>query len=156
MVRLLGLAEKVNVLQSRIFTDRPTPDNAQLSILFKSGAMGNVFASYSIGDGQDHQNSLTMNFENGTVYRNIMEPMQAKLGARPSKLTLIAKDPSGKIIRKAAEFKEMSGRYQWEIFYRAHRGEPFPDEVTPEEVVEGIKILNAMARAAKSGKSEQV
>jgi predicted dehydrogenase len=71
LVRLFGEPDAVQVLSSRIRTGRPTPDNAQLGIRFKNGALANVFASLCIDDGQRWTNSLTLNYENGTIYRNI-------------------------------------------------------------------------------------
>ena len=34
--------QKVQVLQSRIFTGRPTADNAQLAVLYQDGSIGNI------------------------------------------------------------------------------------------------------------------
>jgi predicted dehydrogenase len=59
IARLMGKAKTVQVLHSQLLTKRPTPDNAQLGILFESGAIANVFASFCVEDGQYYKNSGT-------------------------------------------------------------------------------------------------
>lgn len=56
LIRLIGKPESLQVLHSRLFTKRPTPDNAQLGILFENGAIVNVFSSFCIDDGQQYRN----------------------------------------------------------------------------------------------------
>lgn len=155
LVRLFGKAEKVQVMHSRLFTQRPTPDNAQLSILFKNGAICNVFASFCINDGQFYKNSLVVNFERGTVYRNI-EPLKHEDINGLSHMAVVSRDTANNSIIEKVTCKGTSDEYQWEVFYRGIRGEQIENEITPEEIVEGIKIINAMARAEKSGCMELV
>jgi predicted dehydrogenase len=155
MVRLLGEAEKVTVLRSRLFTGRPTPDNAELGILFKNGTIGSVFASFCIDDGQYYSNSMTLNFENGTIYRNT-SPQEFGKAARQTHMSVAAKDGPKRTVIEHADIEEGSGHYQWDAFARAVRGEALPNEVTPREIVAGLKILAAMARADKSGNVELV
>lgn len=155
LVRLFGKAEKVQVIHSSLFTRRPTPDNAQLSILFKNGAICNVFASFCINDGQPYKNSLTVNFERGTVYRNI-EPLKRDEIYGFSRMSLAALDNENNPVIEHIDCKGASDEYQWDVFYKAVRGERLDGEVTPEEIAEGIKIINAMARAQKSGCMEIV
>ncbi len=66
---LLGQPARVHVMQSRIFTGRPTPDNAQMAIEFQNGALANVFASFCIGDGNPWPDRVTLNYERGTIDR---------------------------------------------------------------------------------------
>ncbi|HBF34849.1 TPA: hypothetical protein DDW35_09835, partial [Candidatus Sumerlaeota bacterium] len=70
LVRLFGAAESVNVLTSRVFTKRPTVDNAHLGILFKSGAIGSISSSFCVHDIEPYRDAFTLNFERGTIYRN--------------------------------------------------------------------------------------
>jgi predicted dehydrogenase len=71
LIRLIGNPVAVSVMSSRLFTGRPTPDNAQLSLIFDNGALANIFSSFCVNDAQWWLSSLTLNFENGSVYRNV-------------------------------------------------------------------------------------
>jgi len=157
LVRLLGPADKVQVLHSRLLTGRPTPDNAQLGILFKSGAIANIYASFCINDGQFYRNSLTLNFENGTIFRNV-GPLNPETAHHKATMQLVTgtgfsvQHP----VADTAGLDDVSGDYQWEAFVKAIRGEPLHDQVTPEQIVAGLRIIGAMARAEKSGATETV
>ena len=150
LVRLLGEAEYVSVMQSWIFTQRPTADNAQLGIAFKNGAMAQVFASFCVNDTQTYNNSITLCYENGTVYRNVRRHTNA------CELTLIRPNGENQPITEMRTAQTTSGMYQWDAFFRAVNGEKLDGEVAPGQVVEGVKIISAMARAQESGRVEMV
>jgi predicted dehydrogenase len=143
LIRLFGAADKVQVLHSRLFTGRPTPDNAQLGILFKNGAVANVFASFCVEDGDHYRNGLTLNFERGTIYRNV-GPQRT---GRGSELSLVMARGEEREVVAQAEVLGGNGAYQWEAFARAIRGENLKDAVTPKEIVAGLHIIEAMACA---------
>ena len=150
LVRLFGKAEKVQVMQSRIFTNRPTSDNAQLGIQFENGLIANIYGSFCINDGQYYRNSMILNYENGTIYRDIG---LIKLGeANGLKMSVIKHDLMDTHTIKHGR----SGDYQWDVFYRTINGERPDSMITPEEVVEGVKIIKAMNKAQKSGCMEFV
>jgi len=153
LARIFGEAEKVQALKSRIFTGRPTADNAQLGIAYKNGAIANIYASFCVNDGQHYANSMTLNFENGTIYRN-MGPLAFGGGGR--KMVVVSRHGEGEPGTETAEFAVGSGDYQWETFHRAIHGEVIEGEITPEQVVMGLKVVAAMARAQKSEKTEIV
>jgi len=156
LYRIFGEADKVHVMQSRIFTGRPTSDNAQVGILFKNGAIANVFASFCVKDGQHYGNPFVLNYENGTIYRNI-GPLERAAGHEtgPEMTLVMAGDgEKNRIIRKRA--KIASGDYRWDVLYEAVRGNPPEDEITPEGVVHGVKIIDALLRSQKSGRTEDV
>ncbi len=155
LVRLFGRAEQVQVLTSRIQTGRPTPDNAQLGILFRSGAIANIFASFCVNDKQFYKNSMIINYQNGTVYKNI-DPRSMFSPVQGSKVSLVVpeNDNNSKIITK--EFLSHSGSYQWENLHKALHGEKLKGEVEAWEVVEGLRIIQAMSRGEKSGMTEYV
>lgn len=156
MVRLLGEVESVQVMHSRIFTGRPTPDNAQLAMKFKNGALATVFASFCIDDGQFYSNSMTLNFENGTVYRNV-GPLSYGRAQDDSVMAVVARTGSGTSVIEHANIAAKSGTYQWEAFYKAVRGLPLEgEELTPRQIVEGVRIIAAMARSEKSGRAEEI
>jgi predicted dehydrogenase len=148
LVPIFGEAVKVNLLSSRIFTGRPTPDNAQLGIQFKTGALANIFASFCVLDGDYYRNSLTLNFENGTIYRNVGP---GRDDTASCEMTLIQSEDNKRKVVDHALLGETSGQYQWQNFYKAVNGEKFANEISPEQIVAGLKIINAMIKAEQSG-----
>lgn len=150
MVRLLGDVEAVQVTQSRLFTGRPTADNAQLTLQFKSGAIGSIFASFCVGDGQPYRNSMVLNFARGTIYQNTC-PGGGERGSQTAAMSLVTSGgENGPTVYKASP-SAVSGGYQWDAFYRAVRGEALPDEVTVAQIVSGLQVIRAMNRASETG-----
>jgi len=151
LVRLFGEAEEVYVMQTRLFTKRPTADNAQLSILFRNGALANVFASFCVSDGQAFRNFVTLNFENATIYRHAGPPLPG-YAQGVTELQLIA----GSSTNISTAVNDQSGNYQWRALHRAIEGKPLTNEVTTEQIVAGIRIIEAMVASQKSGCAEKV
>jgi predicted dehydrogenase len=148
-VRLFGEADAVQTLSSRLRTDRPTPDNAQLGIRFRCGALVNIFASFCIDDGDAHRNAMTLNFERGTIYRNA-GPAQTSAREGGSEMALVMRGASGREMRAQAVLPRYNPQhvYQWEAFDRAIRkGVSSVDRVAPETVGRAIRIIEAMAEA---------
>ncbi len=154
-VRLFGEADEVQVTHSSIFTGRPTPDNAQLSIKFKSGAIANIFCSFCINDGMFYTQPMILNYENGTIFKNTQTFPYAE-GMKNLKMSIAAASGKGESVLDSAEPGSKSGDYMWDVFYRAINGEKMEGEIEPEMVVAGIRIIEAMHRAEKSGKTEKV
>jgi predicted dehydrogenase len=150
LVRLFGKAEAVQAIHTRLFTGRPTPDNAQLGIRFANGAVAAVFASFGVGDGQGFREALTLNYERGTFYWDVgcMGP--------DANLMLRTVGPDGQPVVRTAKVPDDAHGYQWEAFRRAIRDSAPPDPALTEEVLEGVKILAAMARSEPSGRLEPV
>jgi predicted dehydrogenase len=122
IVELYGLPETVYLQQARIRTGRPTADNAQIAFQYASGALGTIFTSLCVADGQPRRSGLVLNYERGTIYRNV------GLSERPSSRDLVRleltalPDEKGERIVETAEIAGGSGTYNWELFYRAARG----------------------------------
>mgnify|MGYP006278728787 CR=1 FL=1 len=154
LIHLFGRARSVQVTSSRLFTGRPTPDNAQLGIRFESGALANVFASFCIQDGLFYRNSLTLNYQNGTVYRNV-GPVEAGRRETTRMEVVSGHEPQNPSIARA-EPETRSGEYRWDLFHRAVQGEKLQEEVSPADVAEGIRIIRAMRRSEQSGQTEPV
>ena len=144
MVWFVGEAQAVGVMHSRLFTGRPTCDNATMSIRFKSGAFGSVFASFCVDDCKPYPANLTFNFERGTIRRTLTE---LRLDAR-------YQDKSVELCVPAP--KSNSSDYPWETLHRALGGEKIVQDITPEQVVAAIRIIRAMARSEQSGQVENV
>lgn len=155
MIELLDEPDCLTVLSSRILTGRPTPDNGQMGIRFKNGALGNIFISFCVDDGQDHRHAFTINFERGTVYLNVAA------GNTPSPETtteLLLFRKSSKRLEPLAERALLSSQdgYHWEAFYNAIQGKDIADDQYRRRIVMGVKVIEAMARAEKSGKVETI
>ena len=138
LCRFVGPVKQVDVLQSRVFTGRPTADNAQLSLLHEDGTIGCIYASFCVDDRQYYRNSLELNFERGTIWRSA-GPNRGEEGIR---LQLAANTPDGPIVREA--IAEPSHGYPWEEFFRAVAGETIEGAVTPEQTAWAIRILEQM------------
>ncbi len=156
LVHFFGEAESVNVLQSRLFTGRPTPDNAQLGIRFRNGAIANVYASFCVSDTQSYRNALTLNYERGTLYRNT-GPAYVLPASGHSKVAVVVDGGGGKTKVYESHVGESGGAYQWEAFYNAiKRTEKQDESTTHRRIVAGLRVVEAMARSAKSGRTEPV
>ena len=147
LVRVFGEAERVSVFSSRMFSQRPTADNAQLSILFKSGALASVFASFCVEDGDHHRLRMVLNFERGTVYRNADPARNSRPGADLA-LVMGSRDVERALV-ESEQVDRMSGDYQWDNFAAAVRGESIDETTTPESIVSGLRIIEAMGEAEK-------
>jgi predicted dehydrogenase len=154
LVRLFGEVSAVQVLGSRMFTGRPTADNAQLSLLFANHAIGSVFASFCVDNGQHYANSLTLNYERGTIYRNVF-PVDYAKAEWSSRLQLVTAPQKGTLIREEWKSSEVSGTYPWQTLHDAVT-KRHTVEMPVEEIVGAIEIVAAMARSERSGKTESV
>ena len=134
------------MLQSRIFTGRPTADHAQLAVLYQDGSIGNIFASFCVDDHQFYRCSLELNFERGTVYRN-MGPMPAEWSNRAAILELSA-SVNGRQVIERLEIPDSGGSYQWQNFHQAVKAGDFSAQVTTRQIVSAIRIIEAMAGQA--------
>jgi predicted dehydrogenase len=154
LVRLFGHVREVQVFSSKIFTRRPTADNAQLNLLFENEALGSVYATFCVDNGQHYANSLTLHYERGTIYRNVLPVGYAQAEAT-SRLLLAATNGRREVITKELELPEMSGSYEWEAFHSAiAKRRAVPAAI--DDIVHGIDVIAAMARAERSGQTEAV
>lgn len=160
LLRIFGPVRAVNVLSSRIRTGRPTPDNAQLGLLFDNGTVGSVHASFCVDDGQHYANALTLHYERGTITRNILPVAYAKAEHRTQLQLVTARKSAGRdgdmeVSIENWESEESADSYEWEMFYDAvtrRRNIPMPIR----EIVHATEVIAAMARAERSGKTEDV
>ncbi len=156
LIGFFGTPAEVHVFHSRLFTGRPTPDNAQVGIRFKNGGLVTIFSSFCIDDTQSYRNSLTLNFERGTIYRNV-GPFPRLPGTEDdAAMTLITQRNGKPLVRRKIKADGLSGIYQWKAFHQAILGAKLGRTATPQEIVAGIKVVTAMARSEKSGQTEKV
>ena len=160
LVTVFGRAAAVTVHESRLFTGRPTGDNALLSIRFESGALASVFSSFCVRDGRPWSNELSLHFENGTVLRNAgaahAHGEDAELAlVQPTDSLLCAEHPA---FVERLRVREGSGRYDWAGFAAAVRREPgAPLHYASDDlVVEPLRIVEAMRAAAETRRETPV
>ena len=152
-IRIFGEPEEVYVMTSRLFTKRPTPDHAQLSIRFQSGALATIFASFCVEDGDSYRNEMTLNFERGTIYRNAGP--EGRSGAF-TRLALVQKDNNASKIVEDELLSSGSGEYDWEVFHRSIVHEiPVPHDY-PSIVAAGLRVVEAMAESELTGQPTKV
>jgi len=154
LVRLIGKPETVSVMSSRLFTGRPTSDNAQLSLGFENGTLANIFASFCINDAQWWLSSLTLNYENGTVYRNVGPAINGCPREKPELELVVNRD--GKPFTQSYIADASTEDYQWQAFHKAIREGSPSGEMPAEDIVIALRVLRAMAVAEKSKRIERV
>ena len=151
---LLGTPTRVFVSQSRIFTGRPTADNAQISIEFENGALANVFASFCVGDGRSWPDHVTLNYEGGTIHRWVERTGAKDMSGDHAVLELLAQGTDA--VRVHTPPGGFAGWYDWKAFHDAVRGVAGAPLQDAEKVLYGMRLLEAMRRSAASGLPEPV
>ena len=151
---LLGTPTRVFVSQSRIFTARPTADNAQLSIEFESGALASVFASFCVDDGRPWSDEVTINYERGTIRRRVERTGARDMSGDHAVLEL--QRPGADVVSFHTPPGGFAGWYDWKTFHDAVRGLNDAPLQNAAEVLYGIRLLDAMRRSAVGGRPEAV
>ena len=154
LLRLCGKVEAVNVAYSRLFTGRPTPDNGELSLQFKNGALGSIFASFCIDDGHRYANHLCIHYARGTVRGEVTKTFDNH-DMRAKKLSLQALDSDDQVVTRSVELEteQLNGKYQWKNFRDAVRsGQPLVGEIDPKLIAHTIQVINTMCEADREGR----
>ena len=154
LLRLCGRVSSLSVAHSRLFTGRPTPDNAELSLTFENGALGSVFASFCIDDARHYANTLCIHYERGTVTSEAHRTRENH-DVVAKRLHIRSLKPDGKLHEEQTILEEDSllGSYQWAAFYRAVReGEVLTNEVSPDIIAHSVQVINAMQAADLAGR----
>ncbi|MEM0964772.1 MAG: Gfo/Idh/MocA family oxidoreductase [Verrucomicrobiota bacterium] len=158
MLRVFGEPESIQVMQTRMFTKRPTPDMARLCIKFKSGAMADTFDGWTISP-ERQSTSMTLYFENGTIYRNPTmmpcDPIRARI-QEFTYLSLSTPDCSDGMPIETLRISndKLSQVYQWDIFHRTVTTRIRPVDETPDSVVvDSLRIIAALQEAAETGET---
>lgn len=150
-VALAGAPVALQVAQSRVRTGRPTPDNALLNLVFANGALANIYGSFCVGDGQPYKNSLTVNFERGTAYRNCGRPDRLG-GTVRSELALVRPGQSLRPRVHRRVFPALSGDYQFREFAEAVRAGTPLSAAARDATLAGLRVVEALPRAARTGR----
>ncbi|MER7250638.1 Gfo/Idh/MocA family oxidoreductase [Kribbella sp. NPDC000426] len=147
LIRLMGPAERVQVLSSRVRTGRPTADNAQLALTFPGGALATVFASFCVDDGLAYGNELTVHFERGTITRARAD--------RPGMIDLLLiKD--GRPVESCSVPEIPDEGYDLAEFVSAVQSGAVITADEARQIVAGVAVLEAAGRAERSGAVEAV
>jgi predicted dehydrogenase len=150
LIGILGEAESVQVMHSRIETGRPTPDNATLTVLFKNGAIATILSSFVVGSRPDcYRGSTTIGGTKGIVWVN---PGPASRDGRPQSNVMLSTNDR-------LEFRSVTrfaGDYDWEFFAQRVRGEIESDVTTPERIASAIRVVRAMSEAERTGNTVKV
>ena len=152
LIRLFGPIRAIQPATSQLFTGRPTPDNAQLGLVFENGALGSVFASFCVDDGQYYSGSLHLHYERGTISRNLF-PVAYGEGDLQSRLVLTIKRGENRVETIRKNFPIL--RYDWRAFHDSIAGLariPMPID----EIVHGVEVLAAMSEAGPTEFSQPV
>lgn len=154
MLQFFGEPEEVQLMETRLFTGRPTPDLARLSIKFKNGAIADTMDGWACQPGRSSM-ALTLYYENGTVMRNpTLLPNEQFNRGKGIYLCLLTKDDTDGMPTEVVRLQEheTSEFYAWEAFHTAVTTRKRPENETPDSViVNGVRLLEAVARAAENG-----
>jgi predicted dehydrogenase len=150
MRHIFGPAESLQLMTSSLRTGRPTPDNAQVNIKYRNGALGHVFASFCVLDGDHYRNSMVLNFERGTIYRNAGGLRKGPDSGKGEIVLVREGRHNVRRIVELTELTEMSGLYQWAVLAEAVRQRRIPGEASTADIVEGIRLVKAMSKAELS------
>ena len=161
MLRILGEPEEVQVMQSRLFTGRPTADYARMNIKFSNGAIADTVDGW-VTSPERGSTSLTLYFENGTIYRNPTmmpcDPVRVDVCDSTYLCVSVGNNNNGMPVETLRIPNEkLSQNYQWDVFYEAVRSRQRPVGETPDSViVDSVRILEAMKIAAETGSTVKV
>jgi len=109
------------------------------------GCLASVYASFCVEDGDHYTNGLVLNYERGTVYRNV-GAITAIPKQNCANLSLVKQEEGIRRVVAEKVFHECSGLYQWENLVRAISNRESIDDAYVERIVQGVKILEAMGR----------
>ncbi len=146
---LLGRPVEVQVQHTRLRTGRPTPDNAQMTIVYEGGALATIFASFCIGDGQAYRDEVLIACEHGTIRRWMLREGGDDMDADRAVVEL---QRAGRPVeRHVTAPGDYAGWYGWTAFHQAVRGLPGAVQADAEGTVASVRLLAALSEAANNG-----
>ncbi len=135
--------ETVCVEQSRIFTGRPTADNACVLIRHGDGTIGTIYSSFCVHDGLPYPRALSLQFENGVVTRTTHHDKRA------GDLVTVSLSALQKSLEETQSFRMKGRGYRWDLMYDMLEGLPLPaNSTTPQQVVKGVRLLEKIKTAS--------
>ena len=149
--KLSSRVVEVGVLISRIRSECPTSDNAHPSLLVGSGAIGSLYASFCVRNGDFYPHDITLHYERATIRVTVAENREnGECIAKMVSLQTLGEN--GQNISKHVRFTEAEsiGHYQWDKFKALVSGSNLEGEIAPEQVAKAVRVINAMAESEKS------
>jgi predicted dehydrogenase len=147
--QIFGPAQSVAAQSTRVETLRPTADNGAMTVVYESGAIATMAASFVVGGKDFYRNSITLCGTKGVAYLNVGPRPRV---ARPAPQLVVSTDEG----IEEFELTTTSGDYDWEFFYDRVTGKATEDWTTPEHIAQSVRIVDAMRRSEVSGKVEAV
>lgn len=147
--RIFGPAESIQLMTTTVRTQRPTPDNAQVNIQFRNKAIGHVFASFCVDDGNPYRFSMALHFEKGSIYRNVGAPLSRE--PEPAELVLVRRTAADGQVLEHATVAELTGDYDFKALFRAVRMREIMDDTYMERILESVRLIAALRRAQPNG-----
>ncbi len=161
MLRIFGEPDEIQVMQTRLFTGRPTPDFARMCIKFKNGAMVDTLDGWVVSP-ERQSTSLTLYFEHGTIYRNPTmmpcDPVRARICDHTYLCLCVGNNTDGMPVETIRiPNSQLSQAYQWDIFYKAVTTRERPEGETSDAViVNSLRVIDAIKEAARTGRTVKV
>jgi len=147
--QIFGPAESIQLMTSSVRTERPTPDNAQVNIQYRNKAIGQVFASFCIDDGDPYRYSLALHFERGSIYRNMGNIQNAE--PQTAELMLVKQMPTGRQILEHSKVPELTGDYNFDALSHAIHSRRMLSDAYIAQIVECVRLVDALKRAQPNG-----
>lgn len=153
LVTLLGVPADVQVSTSRVRTGRPTPDQTAALLRWHDGVVATVSASFCVDDGVPYPDELTLRYERATIRRRAIATTD---GGRRVALSITSPEVDGG--EQVVELPRVeSAPYRWDLLHAAiRRPGSVPGVPAIDVVVGGIRTVDALARAERSGRTEPV
>jgi predicted dehydrogenase len=150
VLRFTSAPAVVQAMETKIFTQRQTSDNALLAVSFEQGEIATFFASFCISDNKPYPDKLILNFERGTIQKNSDLSIDVMKSAQMQLVTSI----EGRSITETAvvDRANASGCYMWDVFYQGFKNRTWP-QLSDDIIPNGIKITQAMYKAVSTGKA---
>jgi predicted dehydrogenase len=146
---LMGRPVEVFVLQSRVRTGRPTADNAQISIRFENGSLGNVFTSFCVGDRRPYADEVDIVCEHGSIHRWMER--RGTIDMSHDRAVAELRRPGKAVDRIETAPGDFAGWYDWRGFRAAVRGEPGAVLQDAAATLYGVELLAAVAESSRTG-----
>lgn len=146
IVQLFSEPDQLHVMESKILSEKPTPDLAQMNIRFKDGAMVSMLSGWCM---EPYKNALSLNlyYENGTIIRDssydeTMSSASLKLYLPNNSHNDPTRDQGFEKPAKeiSLETEKTNHSYPWELFHTA---------VTQRKYIHGKSNSNAIVNAIK-------
>lgn len=150
ILQIAGTPSNIKFTSSHIRTGRPTADNALLTMICgDSGCLASVYASFCVDDGDNYTNGLILNFERGTIYRN-MGAVRRVAVPDEAHLSLVMRQQNKRAIVAEKTFQDCSGTYQWDSLHQAITQRHLLKDSQIDRIVGAVQVLDQLRKIPQS------